>query len=168
MTKKRIGLICLSLLIVLLAIAGYTLWAVQQVPDFYEEAMAAEIDPRVRKAEAKKFTQQTSQLVSDIQNDESWSQEFTQLQVNSWFIEELDGKYADLLPDEAKDPRVKIDGDAVLLGFKYSHGSWEGRINSRSKSLPSKPVCFPFRSTVFWSKSASSSKLRVGACSGGS
>jgi len=142
MTKKRLGLICLGLLAVLAAIGGYALWAVHRVPDFYEDLIAAEIDPGVRQAEAKKFTQRTLQLVDDVKQAKDWSHEFSQRQVNSWFIEELDGtkgKYADLLPPEARDPRVKIDGDAVLVGFKYHHSRWSGVVSLRVRPWVPRP-----------------------------
>lgn len=142
MTRKRLGLICLGLLATLVAIGGYGFWAAHQVPQFYRDVMAAEIDPGVRKAEAKKFTQRTLQLVDDVKQAKNWSHEFTQQQVNSWFVEELDGtggKYADLLPPEAKDPRVKIDGDAVLVGFKYTSSHWTGVVSLRVRPWVSQP-----------------------------
>jgi hypothetical protein len=142
MTRKRLGLICLGLLAILVAVGGYALWAVRQVPDFYEDLMAAEIDPGVRQAEAKKFTQRTLQLVDDVRQAKDWSHEFSQQQVNSWFIEELDGtkgKYADLLPAEAKSPRMKIEGDAVLVGFKYSSSQWSGVVSLRVRPWVPEP-----------------------------
>ncbi len=97
-TRKRLGWITLVLLMVLCAAGGGVFWALSQVPDFYRQAMAANIDHEVRKAEAKRFTQRTLQLVDDIKQRDRWAEEFTQLQVNSWFAVELDGRYQDLLP----------------------------------------------------------------------
>lgn len=142
MTRKRLGLICLGLLAMLAVVAGYALWAVHQVPDFYEDLVAAEIDPGVRQDEAKRFTQRTLQLVDDVKQAKDWSHEFSQRQVNSWFIEELDGtkgKYADLLPAEATSPRVKIDGDAVLIGFRYTSSQWSGVVSLRVRPWVPEP-----------------------------
>ena len=137
--KKRIGQIALVLLLLLLITGGYLLWAVNQVPPFYEELMAAGIEPSVRKAESKKFTQNTLALIDDVKQSRNWSHTFTQRQVNSWFIEELDGKFSDLMPPEAKDPRVKITGDHILLGFQYKHSAWDGVVSLKVKPWVPEP-----------------------------
>ena len=144
MSRKRFGLICLVLMLALAGVGGYLLWTVHQVPEFYKELMAAEIRPELRRSEAKKFTQHTLQLVDDVKEAKSWSHEFTQQQVNSWFIEELGstngkGKFADLLPPEAKDPRIKIDGNAVLIGFQYQHSRWNGVVSLRVRPWVPRP-----------------------------
>lgn len=137
--KKRLALLGLSLLVILLIAGGYVYWSLNQVPDFYQEMMAAEIDPTTRQAEAKKFDQRTSQLISDIKQAKDWTHDFSEQQVNSWFIEELDGKYRDLLPPEARDPRIKIVENTVLIGFQYKHPNWEGVVSLRVKPWVPKP-----------------------------
>lgn len=133
MTKKRLGRIAICLLLVLLAAGGYVLWAVNQVPDFYREAISAEIDPGLREAEAKRFTQRSLQLIDDAKRGRNWTHVFTQRQVNSWFVEELNGRFADLLPPDARDPRVRITDDAVLIGFRYSTAGWDGVVSLQVK-----------------------------------
>jgi hypothetical protein len=139
MTRKRIGFIALVLVLVLCAVGGGLFWALFQVPDFYAQAMAEKIDPATRKAESKRFTQRTLQLVDDIKHNEKWAEEFTQLQVNSWFAEELDGQYKDLLPDGASDPRMVIRQNAVLVGFRYSHNGWSGVVSFEVKPWVPEP-----------------------------
>jgi len=137
--KKRLGLIALALFTALLVVAGYALWAAYQVPDFYRELEASTVAPKVRKDEAKKFTQQTLQLIDDVKQSRDWTHEFTQQQVNSWFVEELDGKYSDLLPEGAKDPRLKITPDSVMLGFRYMHSHWRGIVSLEVKPWVPQP-----------------------------
>lgn len=137
--KKRLGLFLLLLLAVAGGICGYAVWAAGRVPEFYAELMAAEVSPAVRTREAKKFSQQASEVVSGYTAGDGWDATFTQRQVNSWFIEELDGKYADLLPEEARDPRVKIENDAVLVGFHYTHPRWSGVVSLRVRPWVPEP-----------------------------
>lgn len=137
--KKRVGRIALVLLLLLLAVGGYVLWAVHRVPPFYEELIAVKIEPSVRKAEAKEFTQNTLALIDDVKQSRDWTHDFTQRQVNSWFIEELNGKFSDLLPPGAKDPRIKITDEDVLLGFKYTHTAWSGVVSLRVKPWVPQP-----------------------------
>ncbi|GAB4162658.1 MAG: hypothetical protein Tsb009_39560 [Planctomycetaceae bacterium] len=139
MKRKRLRLIALILFLVLCTVGGSFLWALFQVPDFYEQAMAEKIDLAVRKAEAKKFTQQTLQLVDDIKHRKHWAKEFTQLQVNSWFAEELDGRFKDLLPEGASEPRLVIRGGAILVGFRYSQSGWSGVVSFEVKPWVPEP-----------------------------
>ncbi|MFQ5734752.1 MAG: hypothetical protein ACE5KM_22690, partial [Planctomycetaceae bacterium] len=126
-------------LIAVTGVGGYATWALQQVPDFYADLMAAEVAPDVRRDEAKEFSRQASELVSGVTAGDGWDAAFTQRQVNSWFIEELGGKFADLLPDEARDPRVKIEDDAVLIGFQYTHTRWNGVVSFRVRPWVPRP-----------------------------
>ena len=129
--RKRLGIYCLVMLAIAGGFLGYAIWAANQVPEFYSDLLAAEVPARVRKQEARKFSQQASEVVSGYTAGDGWDATFSQRQVNSWFIEELNGKYADLLPEEARDPRIKITDESVLIGFHYTHSRWSGVVSFR-------------------------------------
>lgn len=138
-TRKRLGWIAIVLLCLLFAGGSGVFWALSQVPDFYQQAMAAKVAPEIRKAEAKKFTQRTLQLVDDIKQRDEWAEEFTQRQVNSWFIVELDGQYKDLLPTGAKDPRIVIRDGSLQFGFQYAYDGWSGIVSFKVKPWVPEP-----------------------------
>ena len=140
MTRKRLGFIALFLLLLLAALAGGLLWALTRVPDFYKEAMSRHIDPEVRKVESAGLESRTVQLIVNFKTRSSdWSEEFTQRQVNSWFSEELDGKFSDLLPEGAKEPRIQITDEAVNVGFSYTYKGWSGIVSFQVKPWVSEP-----------------------------
>lgn len=129
MTRKR-ALICSALVcLVIGGVAVTMLWALVQVPEFYSEALHDIPSPVKRKQAAKTFVQRTMHLVDEIKHADTWSEEFTQEQVNSWLAEELHQKYSDAVPPGVHDPRVQITRGQVRLGFRFSQEGWEGVVS---------------------------------------
>ncbi|HUG92356.1 MAG TPA: hypothetical protein VML55_16070 [Planctomycetaceae bacterium] len=118
--------------------AGMVSWAFFQVPEFYQEAAATVRDPAERKAASESFVQQTTRLANEISHSDRWSQTFTPLQINSWLAEELPVHYAGHIPRGVSEPRVHVDGDALLIGFHYQHKKYSGVVSIRLK--PSVPA----------------------------
>jgi hypothetical protein len=116
--RRRLGVIAVVLLSAV-GIAGVVAWALFQTPDFYREELSRPVAPVVRQSEAKVFIERTQQLVEDVKASDEWSQEFEQNQVNSWIIEELQGRYADLIPPGVSDPRIQFSDGSADLGFRY-------------------------------------------------
>jgi len=131
--------IALFLLLAVCAAGGSLFWALAQVPNFYEEELASPVDPAVRQADAKIFVQQTLRLVDDIEHADTWSQEFTQRQVNSWLAEELHKKYAKLVPPGVSRPRVRFLDETVLIGFRFEQKRFSGIVSLRLKPWVSHP-----------------------------
>lgn len=139
MTRKKLGYIALGLLTGVLATGGIVVWALFQVPDFYRQAMALDVDPQTRKAIAKKFTQRTIQFVDSVRYADYWTEEFTEQQVNSWLAEELHREYADVVPPEMKDPRVRIEDGWVQVGFRYERPNWDGVVSFKLRPWVPRP-----------------------------
>ena len=131
MSRKQIYVILTLLFVALGAAGGALLWGLQHVPTFYEEALAEQPDRDVRKDAAKKLVQRTLSLAEEIKRSDDWSEEFTQVQVNAWLAEELETKYAELVPKGVTDPRVKFVDDTILVGFRYSDDKYSGVISLR-------------------------------------
>jgi hypothetical protein len=130
----------LAIGIVLLAgTAGTLFWASKQVPDFYAEAMAAEIAPAVRQEAAKEFVQRTLRIVEDVEHSDRWAEEFTQEQINSWLIEELHQNYPELVPEGVTDPRVGLHDGVISLGFQYDGEAWAGVVSIRVRPWVPEP-----------------------------
>jgi len=139
MSAKRWGMVAVTLLAGIGSAAVAILWAAQQVPDFYETALLNEIAPAVRQAEAREFTERIRQLSDDLQHAEEWSQEFTEQQINSWFAEELQNKYGELIPKGIEKPRIRLIEGGALLGFRYRQDRWKGVVSARLKAKVLKP-----------------------------
>lgn len=133
MTRKRFGYVAMLLLLAVAGGGAGLVWALLQVPDFYAEALVVPTDPAVRKQAAKKLVQRTLQLVDDIQRRETWAEEFTQQQVNSWLAEDLHAKFSGLVPPGVRDPRVQFGAGAVHVGFRYEEPNWGGVVSVRVK-----------------------------------
>lgn len=129
-----------AILAVLVAVfAGSTWWASKQVPDFYAQALAGELQREERKAAAKQFVRQTLRIVEDVEFSDRWSEEFRQDQINSWLAEELHQKYPELVPDGVRDPRVGLHDETISLGFQFESESWEGVVSIRVRPWITEP-----------------------------
>jgi hypothetical protein len=131
--------VVLAVLIALGALFGGGYWSVHQPPAFYAEEIRKPVDPVQRKQAAKEFVQATLQLVDEIQHDRSWSEQFTQDQINAWLAEELPRKYPGWIPPNTSDPRVKLEKDAIELAFKSDDPRFKGVISGRFEPFVAGP-----------------------------
>lgn len=138
MTRKHV-VIVFSLLVGMAAGVGGTLWSLFQAPAFYATALHNDVPSPQRKERAKRFVQNTLQLVDGIKHEKRWSEEFSQDQVNSWLAEELHQKYSKWLPKGVKEPRVQFGADSLELAFQFEKGFWSGVISARLRPWVSKP-----------------------------
>jgi hypothetical protein len=127
--KKRIGLITLSAVLLVGGACGAVLWALLETPPFYRQVVNSQPNRAVRQQAAKKFVQQTIQLADDVKHADAWSVEFTQDQVNGWLAEELEQKYAELVPEGVRQPRVQFDEGLLRVGFRYEREHWGGVVS---------------------------------------
>lgn len=134
MSRKSLVLIAILFLLVLGGSTGGVYWSLVQVPEFYQRLLVAEADPVLRKEEAEKLVQRTLRLVDDIKHAATWSEEFTQTQVNSWLAEELNEEYADLIPEGLSDPRVQFSKGSIQIGFRFEQRSFKGVVSLRVKA----------------------------------
>jgi hypothetical protein len=130
MARKH-AIISVSLVCGLAALAGIACWSLGHKPDFYEAALNVHVAPEVRREQAKRFIQTTSRVVDQIRFEERWTEEFSEEDVNSWLAEELPDKFADWLPPEISEPRIKFDEDVLHLAFRARDGSWEGVVSAK-------------------------------------
>lgn len=131
--KRFLLFVCIALFLLGGAASGLY-WSAAQVPEFYQEALREQSQPEIRQEEAKEFVQRSMQVVNDVRNQEpTWSQEFSEQQVNAWLAEELHQKYNDWVPKGVSDPRVKFEEDQVELGFHLTLDKWSGIISLKFK-----------------------------------
>jgi hypothetical protein len=128
MPVKKLGVIALSLLVVVAGLAGWSWRAAVAIPDFYQQALDETPYPEVREQAARQFVQQTLQFVEDIRQSETWSEEFTQTQVNSWLDAHLH-RYGRYVPKGVSDPRVQFEAGLLQIGFRFANRSWEGVVS---------------------------------------
>ena len=125
MTWKRCLLFAGLTVALLAAVAVGIRLSLGSAPEFYEQALELEHhDPVQRRREAEEFVHRTLALATEIRYSESWSEEFTEEQVNAWLAEELQQRHRDWLPAGVTEPRLHF-GDGVLqLAFRYEHNGW--------------------------------------------
>ena len=132
MKRKRFGLIVAGGFLTLGCLGGGVYWALTQVPDFYAEALTVSPQP-VREQAARKFVQQTMDLVDDIKHEDQWSEEFTHQQINSWLAEDLPNKFSGLIPKTVHEPRVYFADGAIHVGFRYEDKKWKGVVSVKAR-----------------------------------
>ena len=115
-----------AVLAVLLLVAGGVFWfayrASQQVPEFYQRAMA--VDPAVYETGSDQMLQRTTTLVSDAKKPGRWQTLFTEEQINGWLAVDLVKNHANALPSTVSDPRVRIEPDRVTFACRVQQGRW--------------------------------------------
>src|SRR5262249_30940732 len=62
------------------------------------------------------------QLRNDIHNEPTWEAVFTDEEVNAWLAGDLVTHFADQLPPEVHEPRVKFELDRVTIAFELDRG----------------------------------------------
>lgn len=128
---RRYAIISVSLVCGLAGLAGFAFWSLGYKPDFYQAALMEQVAPEIRREQAKRFVQTTTRMVEQIRFEERWTEEFSEDEVNSWLAEELPEKFADWLPPEISNPRVKFDSDVLYLAFHARDGAWEGVVSAK-------------------------------------
>jgi hypothetical protein len=132
-------MVAVALLVAIGGGVGAVIWAMLQVPDFYETALEHEPDPVVRKAQARRLVVRARQLAEHIEQSDQWSEDFNQEEINSWFAEELGSTYGDVLPEGVEDPRIELVDGGARLGFRYRHDGWSGVVSARLEAWVPEP-----------------------------
>ena len=133
LTKKRLLLLFLGMLGIIGGTIGVVAWAVFSVPDFYQEALAKQIPPKVRKEAARTFIRRAEQLADTIRHADQWEEEFTQVQINSWIEEDLEKRRLEWKPRGVSRPRLAFIEDTIQVGFQYEHDGWSGIVSLELK-----------------------------------
>lgn len=114
--KRLIVLVSVALLLIAVGF-GFFAYQVQQVPEFYEQAIAA--PPVVQQQAAEQFEQQAIELQNQIRRDEEWQLDLTAEEINGWLATALPEKFPSALPPEVSEPRVALEKDRLLVAAKY-------------------------------------------------
>jgi hypothetical protein len=116
--RRVAGFAALALLIAL-AIALLSVYrATRHVPQFYEEALAA--DPVVQRTAGDELERVALDLHNDVKQAGAWEALFTEEQVNGWLAVDLVEKFPNLLPTQVSAPRVAISAEEVKVACRYT------------------------------------------------
>ncbi|MCA9161518.1 MAG: hypothetical protein KDA62_01010 [Planctomycetales bacterium] len=91
--------------------------ASQEVPDFYEEALA--VAPAVHEQAGENLEQQVQTLQQEVTQVGRWEMLFSDRQINGWLAYELPRRFAAALPRGVSEPRVAIQPDRILVACRY-------------------------------------------------
>ena len=128
--KRRLVTVALVVLgLVLVVSLGLTTvyWGSQQVPEFYEQALAE--DPQAAEQASGEMLEQAAALASDIEQGGRWEAVFTAEQINGWLAVDMERNYPDLLPSSLSDPRVAIEPDTFWIACRIDRGKLKGVVS---------------------------------------
>jgi hypothetical protein len=114
--RLRLLLIALLALVVFAGSSGFFAYQVQQVPEFYQQAITAPPENQVEAAE--QLEQQALDVQNQIQREEPWRVEFSADEINGWLATVLPEKFPKLLPPDVREPRVALHQDRLLAAGK--------------------------------------------------
>jgi hypothetical protein len=115
-----------ALVLVVLVTAGLAILltaayrATQQVPEFYQAALAHQ--PALQKAAADQLERQVLELHNEARKPGRWEAHFSQEQINGWLATDLPTKFPGALPEGVSDPRVAIETGRMQLAVRYDQG----------------------------------------------
>jgi hypothetical protein len=135
---------CLVLFLAALAGAGYMLWTVQQVPEFYRQAAAQVADPDERAAAAAEFANKIETLQVSVRQSAEWSETFSQDEINSWLEQEAQ-RNPEILPDGVHRPLIVVEDGRFQLGVEVNWEDWRGIISLEAVATATGPREIQFR-----------------------
>ncbi|WP_254509579.1 hypothetical protein [Anatilimnocola floriformis] len=115
--RRRLLLVVFAALALLAAAVGFFSYQVRQVPEFYQQAIAAPVVEQQQAAE--QFEHSALELQNSIRRDEDWQVEIAADEVNGWLATALPQKFPGVLPPEVSEPRVAIAPDRLHIATKY-------------------------------------------------
>lgn len=115
--RFRLMLIVALIALILAGAGSFFTYQVQQVPEFYEQAIAAQ--PQQQAAAGQQFEQQAIEVQNQIRRTGDWRAELAEDEINGWLATVLPEKFPGVLPPDASDPRVAIQQDRLLIAAKY-------------------------------------------------
>src|SRR5262245_26734264 len=117
--------VALAVAVVLVIALAAMLWGVyqasQQVPEFYEQALAA--PPETQAAAGQALERQAATLNNQVRRPGRWEARFTQDQINGWLAVDLPKKFPGSLPRGVSDPRVAVSPEEIQLAVKWQQGN---------------------------------------------
>jgi len=123
-------LLRLGLVLVALTVAGVAVFltaayrATQQVPEFYQAALANE-KPQEQKAAADELEREVLNLHKEVRKPGRWVARFSQDQINGWLAADLPVKFPGVLPRGVSQPRVAIEANKMQMAVKFKQGDVE-------------------------------------------
>ncbi len=107
----------------MLAAAGaWAYWVSRQVPPFYAAALAQPTASVHQASDA--LLRETAALVSDLRKSGRWQAQFTADQINGWLADDLEKNHPSLLPATISEPRVAIENNRLMIGFRWQRPRW--------------------------------------------
>lgn len=115
----RTRLLLILLLLVLLGVGsfGFFTYQVQQVPQFYQQAIAR--SPQEQFQHGEQFEAEAIELQNQLRRSGQWQLELAADDVNGWLATVLPEKFPQALPEEVHDPRVAMEPDRLLAACTY-------------------------------------------------
>ena len=118
---------CLAIVLIAVAAGIYCYRSLQQVPDFYTQALAKPAAEPAKAAKAAyEFEQEVLELRNDVRREGDWQATFTAEEINGWLASDLPVKFPKALPSHVSDPRVAISPEMIQVACKYA----DSRFNS--------------------------------------
>ena len=125
--KLRFALIAAVVLGGLAAAIYATYRASQQVPEFYDEALAIPVETQEKESDL--LLTQITTLHNEVQNKGRWSQEFKAQTINAWLAVDLPRNHLALLPNGMHDPRVHISPQGITLACQVERSGFHGVVS---------------------------------------
>ena len=133
--RKRGWFRILFSLVVVLMFAGGLAWLAaheaQRMPQAYEAVLRVESDVAARNG--SKLEHNLVRLQNAARTKTPWQIEFTQDQINGWFVSDLPEKFPDAMPEMIRNPRVVIEDQELKFIFKLVTESLEGFVVAQAE-----------------------------------
>ena len=119
-------------LIVIITIGiGVTAWwassATQQVPEFYQTAVASV--PANLDEQTQQLQDQVQHLSDQVGQVGNWQATFDTDHINAWLATELENQFRYVLPRGTQDPRVMLQDGKVLVAARYKSKRFDSVIS---------------------------------------
>ena len=127
--------LALCIVATLLLGAGFATWrSTRSAPDWYTAALEA--SDSQNSDNGRLLERRLVSLSNDLRFSESWSAVLPDEMLNGWLASDLPEKLPEALPDSIRNPRLRIDGEKLLLVFQSQATVVQVTLGIRATSTP--------------------------------
>ncbi len=117
---KRLLLVATVACLSFLLVARWAIRQSQQVPEFYQRAIAA-APPEDLAESSRELEQRVEQLHAEVAQTGTWSAQFDADQINAWLAAELPKRFPSVQAKGLQDPRVMISEGKLTLAARFTN-----------------------------------------------
>ncbi len=145
--KKILSRTLIGLVFLILLVGAGVYLAIHTRPEFYEQSL--EISPARQREASEEMVRKATSLYNEVGKVGRWHALMTEQEINGWLAVDLVENHPEVLPNEVREPRVRIHPDRVELAAQVDTDQFEGVLHATFEVTVPEPNMLAFRLIAF-------------------